>query len=180
MLLKDVINTRDTNNNDLAPCPINQGLESGFEVIVSLSFKPRILLPLSGGSVTNETISDPRASAAGGVVDKCKGFDLADNLQLSIQEFRTNPSSLVLSLTVLETIRGNILPTFVARRYSFYKNYRWATLHGFLGQSWKMEPARHSKREKCISHVNSSIKQCEIMRSSTRPAIIFTSFWELG
>ncbi|KAJ6887783.1 hypothetical protein NC652_028922 [Populus alba x Populus x berolinensis] len=103
---------------------VNWGLESGFEVIVSLSFKPRILLPLSGGSVTNETISDPRASAAGGVVDKCKGFDLADNLQLSIQEFRTNPSSLVLSLSVLETILGNILPTFVARRYSFYKNYR--------------------------------------------------------
>ena len=40
--------------------------------------------------MTNETISDPRASADGGIVDKCKGFGPAD-LQLSIQEFRTNP-----------------------------------------------------------------------------------------
>ncbi|KAJ6976490.1 hypothetical protein NC653_028586 [Populus alba x Populus x berolinensis] len=30
-------------------------------------------------------------SGAGGILDKCKGFGLADNLQLSIQEFRTNP-----------------------------------------------------------------------------------------
>jgi len=29
-------------------------------------------------------------SGAGGILDKCKGFGLADNLQLSIQEFRTN------------------------------------------------------------------------------------------
>lgn len=77
--------------------------------------------------MTNETISDPRASAAGGIVDKCKGFGPAD-LQLSIQEFRTNSSSLVLSLSVLETILqmilGNILPAFAASRYSFYRNNR--------------------------------------------------------
>jgi len=30
-------------------------------------------------------------SGAGGILDKCKGFGLAENLQLSIQEFRTNP-----------------------------------------------------------------------------------------
>jgi hypothetical protein len=36
-----------------------------------------------GGRQTN--------SCAGSIVDKCKGFDLADNLQVLIQEFRTNP-----------------------------------------------------------------------------------------
>jgi len=30
-------------------------------------------------------------SGAGDILGKCKGFGLAENLQLSIQEFRTNP-----------------------------------------------------------------------------------------
>jgi hypothetical protein len=47
-------------------------------------------------------------SGAGGILDKCKGFGLADNLQLSIQEFRTNlflviffPLLLLLGITII-------------------------------------------------------------------------------
>jgi hypothetical protein len=49
-------------------------------------------------------------SGAGGILDKCKGFGLADNLQLSIQEFRTNlflviffPLLLLLGITIIRT-----------------------------------------------------------------------------
>jgi hypothetical protein len=34
-------------------------------------------------------------SGAGDILGKCKGFGLAENLQLSIQEFRTNPFSVI-------------------------------------------------------------------------------------
>jgi len=47
-------------------------------------------------------------SGAGGILDKCKGFGLADNLQLSNQEFRTNlflviffPLLLLLGITII-------------------------------------------------------------------------------
>ena len=56
-------------------------------------------------------------SGAGGILDKCKGLGLADNLQLSIQEFRTNlflviffPLLLLLGIT---TIRITDEPLFL-------------------------------------------------------------------
>jgi hypothetical protein len=53
-------------------------------------------------------------SGAGGILDKCKGFGLADNLQLSIQEFRTNPflviffpPLLLLGITIIRITDGH-------------------------------------------------------------------------